>query len=100
MAYVVCRVSHFYGIGYREVMDLPVTAFWLMNQNINRLRAEQDLRAIQVAAATQSNEAYRETIEILNKECGEWVKFSPLAPHLNRRDEEGVERLKQMAMGL
>lgn len=99
MAYVVCRVSHFYGIGYREVMSLPVRAFWVMNQNIDRLRAEQDLRTINVAIATQSEESYKATVEALNKERGEWVKFSPLAPHLNQRDDEGVERLKRMAMG-
>ena len=99
MAYVVCRVSHFYGIGYREVMNLPVRAFWVMNQNVDRLRAEEDLRQIQVGIAIQSDVNYRGTIEALNNERGEWVRFSPLAPHLNRRDEEGVERLKRMAMG-
>lgn len=81
-------------------MNLPVRAFWVMNQNVDRLRAEEDLRQIQVSVATQSQESYQETIQALNNERGDWVKFSPLAPHLNRRDEEGVERLKRMAMDL
>lgn len=80
-------------------MNLPVCMFWTMNQNIDRLRAEQEIRALRVQAASQSSEGFKETVQELAAECGEWVKFSPLAPHLHKRDEEGVARLKRMAMG-
>lgn len=80
-------------------MSLPVRAFWMMNRNIDRLRAEEDLRHVSVGVAVQSKEGASNATDRLVAERGEWIKFSPLAPHLNRRDEEGVARLKQMAKG-
>jgi hypothetical protein len=87
-------------MGYREVMSLPVRAFWVMNRNIDRLRAEEDLRSIKVGIATQSDEANKKITEHLFKERGEWITFSPLASHLHKRDEDGVARLKRLAMGM
>ena len=80
-------------------MELPVRAFWMMNRNINRLRAEEDLRQINIGTAIQSRDGASEASSRLVVERGEWLKFSPLATHLNCRDEEGVERLKRMAKG-
>lgn len=78
-------------------MNLPVRAFWAMNRNIDRLRAEEDLRSITVGIAAQSEEAYQKISERLINERGEWVIFSPLAPHLHKRDEDCAERLKRLA---
>lgn len=99
MAYLVCRVSRFYGMTYRDVMTLPVRMFWVMVDCIDRLRAEEELRVVGVQLGVQSAEGHRQLVERLHRERGEPVTYSPLAPHLHQRDEEGVKRLKLMAMG-
>jgi hypothetical protein len=58
-----------YSMGFREVMKLPLRTFWSLNRNVDRLRAEQDLRSLQVSAAAQSA-----------GEGGEGIKF--LSDHL------------------
>lgn len=83
-------------MGFREVMNLPVRHMWLMNNYIDRLRAETDLRAIEVQRAIQNDEAYKEVTKRLIDERGEPARYSPLAPHKVKRDEEGIEKLKQM----
>lgn len=99
MAYMVCRVSRFYGMAYWDVMALPIRMFWVMNSYVDRLRAEEELRAIEVHASAQSAEGFRQISERLHRERGEPATYSPLAPHLHQRDEEGVKKLKLMAMG-
>lgn len=99
MAYMVCRVSRFYGMTYRDVMTLPIRTFWVMNSYVDRLRAEEELRSIDVQVGIQSADGYRQLIDRLHRERGEPAKYSPLAPHLHQRDEEGVKKLKLMAMG-
>lgn len=34
----------FYGIGYREMLSLPVRFFWTLYSNIDRIQAHADLR--------------------------------------------------------
>ena len=45
-----------YGQGYWEVMDLPIKTFWCLNRQVNRLRAEEDLRALRIGNVSQSGE--------------------------------------------
>jgi len=39
---------------FRDVMDLPLRTFWSLNRNVDRLRAEEEFRHLQVAAAAAS----------------------------------------------
>jgi len=76
-------------------MRLPMRTFWLLNQNINRLRAEEDLRSLTTAAASQSSEFAEEHRQSLILEVGEPTKGS--SPLEAKRDEEGVAELKRIA---
>lgn len=89
------RVLHFYGgLSYRELLELPIRTFWRLHANINRIRAESDLRSFHVAAASQSEKG-GEYHQRLVLELGEITKVDPIANAI--RDEEGVSRLKQIA---
>jgi uncharacterized protein YdaU (DUF1376 family) len=59
-----------YSMKHGDVMDLPLRTFWSLNRNVDRLRAEEDLRSLQVSAAAQS----------VGEGGGEAVKF--LSEHL------------------
>lgn len=64
----------FYGMSYRDVLELPISAFWLLSNNINRLSAERDIRSLAIAAGSQSEEGYKKTLEGLQREMGDVVK--------------------------
>ena len=83
---------HFYGIGYRETLDLPLRTFWLMSTNVNRIAAENDIRRLSVAGGAGSSDAFKGANEALRAEMGVVVK---------RREEEvardGLNTLKSLA---
>lgn len=61
-------------MGFRETMELPLRTFWSLNRYIDRLRAEEDLRALQVGVAAgmsgESGEAIKFLTETLQAEVG------------------------------
>lgn len=93
--FVFCEVSHFYAMSYREVMDMPVRAFWLMFSNIRRIRAGDDVRHLMTAAAAQSSDGVKELQEKLVLEIGVVANEPPVIDA--QRDEQGFAELKAMA---
>lgn len=69
-----------------------------MSGNIDRIRAQTDMRALTLSNVSQSAEAahkYRERLEI---ETGTLVKVAPVSAITNAvRDEAGFAQLKEMA---
>ena len=89
------RILHFYGgLGYRELLSLPIKTFWRLHANVNRIRAEADIRSFMVSTASQSTEGakFRDNLIV---EMGEITKTDPIAGAI--RDEEGVARLKRIS---
>ncbi len=76
-----------------------------MNAQIERIKAQNDIRALDISAATAgviggNAEAAMERREKLVIEVGEIVKakeYSPLDPINTARDEEGFAELRAMA---
>ncbi|NIH77429.1 tetrahydromethanopterin S-methyltransferase subunit G [Ochrobactrum sp. P20RRXII] len=78
--------------------------FWLHNRTIDRLRAEEDLRQIQVLAAVTSKDSYDSVVERLTKFLGRTVEFDEadkyelvIDPKTGRDvtfDHEGLKALK------
>lgn len=44
MGYLMSSFMHFYSMGHGELMKLPIYTFWEMSRNMDRIRAEEDLR--------------------------------------------------------
>lgn len=85
-------------MSYEEVMAMPVRTFWFMNQNIERIQAQKDMRSLTVAVCGQGGgEAAREFRQKLVIEAGTVVKlkFDPIREAV--RDEEGFSALREMA---
>jgi len=85
------RVLHFYGgLSYRELLSLPIRTFWRMHSNINRIRAEDNLRTLQVAVASQSEGVakYRDHLVV---ELGKTTEVDPIASAY--RDHEGIAKV-------
>lgn len=85
-----------YGMGYGEVLSLPVRVFWMLNVSINRLMAEEDLRSISVAMMSQSSEGFEAKNKNLVIEMGEMFIAEDQSPLNDVRDEDGFAELKLM----
>lgn len=75
-------------MSYRDVMDMPLRSFWTFNKQVDRIRAEQDLRAIDVGGAMQSSDTYKAVTEKLRLERGKTVEVID-----NRRDSNATAEL-------
>lgn len=78
---------------------MPIKRFWFYNKQVDRVRAEEDLRMISLLAAATSGEAYEKAIEGLEKQLGKIVVMVPVATTLevNGLDAE-YERAKLLAL--
>jgi len=79
-------------------MKLPIRTFWLMSDNIDRISAQGDVRALTVAVCGQGGEPATRLRESLVVEIGQVVKLRE-DPTNAARDEEGFHELKMMAQG-
>jgi len=86
-----------YGIPHRELLALPMKTFWLLNQNIDRIFAQRDMRTLTVAVSGQSQEAAKGYRETLIAEVGVIVKFKESSVMDAERDEQGFAELKAIA---
>lgn len=79
---------HFYSISYNDLLNIPVYVFWELAKNIDRIRAEEDMRLfalMQNVVGGDPKELYRH----LNKEKGQVVIGVD-----NTFDKEGLNRLR------
>ena len=84
---------HFYGMSYQETMDMPVKAFWRLNEQVRRVMSEKDMRLLSVMIHSQSAEAAKEYRGYLQQEMGEiTVKEEGF-------DRAGYDELKRLAAG-
>lgn len=81
-------------------MRLPLKAFWLLSNNIDRIQAQIDLRALSLNLRTGMNasaESVDQMYETLIAETGEVVKASARSVLNASRDQQGFEELRRMA---
>ncbi|MFP5214193.1 MAG: hypothetical protein ACLGPL_12535 [Acidobacteriota bacterium] len=93
--YVFCSVARFYGMAYRDILDLPLYTFWEMAKNADRIRAEEDKRLLVVVANAFAG-APAKLFERLSREQGEVATGRASAPAMDRA---GFEALRAMLGG-
>jgi hypothetical protein len=89
-------------MGYEAALKLPLKTFWLMNRNIDRIEAKNDMRAMSVAIVAQANgDSVQQFRQELVVEAGTIVKLEgegeDTTPLEAKRDETGFADLKMMA---
>lgn len=87
-----------YGLTYRDVLDLPLTVFWILHGNVDRIRAETDLRLVSALAHSHSGEGITRFTEQMRKEMGTIVDFDEAQRAMETAvyDREGLLALKTM----
>ena len=92
MGFLFCRMVRFYGMSDAQVMEMPVSRFWLMRNNIDRVSAQEDMRAARRAVLANANKEYvNDYFKSLAKEIGTVVEREEVP------DLEGIQRLKSLA---
>lgn len=83
---------------------MPVTRFWMMQRNIDRIAAEESIKSLTVSASSQSGEGYKKGMEDLRKQLGDIVVYRhaqvSAGPQENEEgpDRAGIAMLKAMSM--
>lgn len=78
-------------MSFRDVMTMPLRAFWVFNKNIARIQAESEMRALNVLSASQSVDGYSDQMTRLEEEHG-----TPLVTIDNRRDLGATDKLRDL----
>jgi hypothetical protein len=69
-----------YSMSFDELMALPIKRFWFLANQVDRIRAERDLRQLQMLGSATSLEAYKMANEHLNGQVGQVYVWAPVAP--------------------
>lgn len=80
MAFAFWRCCAEFSMKPKEMMDLPIHLFWSMCRNLDRIRAEKDLRALNIflsasAAVQGDNSMLKEVKRSLLNSIGVTVKI-------------------------
>lgn len=81
-----------------ELLGVPLTMFWMLSRNIDRLRAEEDVRSLQVARAAQADgEGVKAFMEGLQLRIGRPVVTDKVYdPRKDKADPDAKEQLMQI----
>ena len=61
-------------------MALPIKKFWFLSNQVDRIRAERDLRQLQMLGSVTSLEGYKLATDHLNSQIGQVYVWTPKAP--------------------
>ena len=81
-----------------ELLNVPLTMFWMLSRKIDRLRAEEDVRNLPVARASQADgEAVKAFMEGLQLRIGRPVVTDKVYdPSQDKADPDAKEQLMQI----
>lgn len=74
---------------YKDVLDMPIRTFWSFNKNMNRIQADNDLRAMDIALSSNSGEYAKELRDRLVETLASPFKAEQPIDH-----KAGISKLK------
>jgi hypothetical protein len=66
-----------YGYKRRDLLSEPIKFFWFLHKQIDRLRAEEDLRSLHLMAGVTSQEGVTQLQQRLTETQGQILVFQP-----------------------
>ena len=81
----------FYGLGYQEILDLPVVSFWFFHAEIDRLRAEEILDWLPAHGAAMGGEHVGRFADNLRSRVGQPIIFEQM--EMAEEDKKKARRL-------
>ena len=88
-------------MGVQGVKDLPLSTFWMLSRNVDRLMAEEDYRLAVVTTSVQTQEGIDDLFPRLKKQIGVIVDYDedeigPMEPISEERDRTGLMEIATM----
>lgn len=87
---MLARFIKFYGQSFQEVMDMPIRAFWKLNEMIDRIRAEEMLDWMPVFGTSMGGEHVQKVVNQLKERVG-----TPIIVEQLEMDEADRQKLKR-----
>lgn len=83
-------------MGYIEIMSIPIEAFWLLANNVDRIIAEEQMHLLTTLMSSNSGEGFEARMDGLTKQMGEVaVVNEEKASMAEQYDRDGLMALKQ-----
>lgn len=88
-----------YGMGYQEIMSMPIRAFWTVSGFVERVMADEAKLHLEVSSVSQDGDASQALMQRLNLQAPEPVKRSvaSVVAANSVRDEAGFAWLASQA---
>ena len=64
------RVLKEYSMDFDDLLQTPIRRFWFLSNQVDRLRAESEMRQLQLLASAQSGEGFKASYDHLNNQLG------------------------------
>lgn len=71
---------------------MPVTRFWMMQRNIDRITAEESIKSLTVSASSQSGEGFKKGMEDLREQLGDIVVYRHAETVTGSRQDDEFDR--------
>lgn len=81
-------------MSYAEVMKLPVRAFWLLSDMIERVRADEKIHALDVGVASEGGEACENLSKRLQQTVGTVLVLDSRIQLREKLDEDGLNSIR------
>lgn len=91
-----------------DILNLPLKRFWFLANQVDRIRAEEDMRQLQLLACAQSSEGFESAVESLRTQMGQIYVWKPEPATLEFQidattgsdptfDRAGLQRLRALS---
>jgi hypothetical protein len=90
---LLSTILHFYSISYGELMAMPMSAFWVLSKNVDRIRADEDKRFFRTVSNVIGGKPDR-YMQLLDEEKGTVVELD--MDTTQGFDKQGMSKLKAM----
>ena len=90
------EVMRFYGWTWFELMDCPITAFWVCYRQMGRIKAQESLQQLELIAQPNVSDETRQKFMDRQVEIMGSVVTSKQAPNMER-DPDAISKLRALA---
>lgn len=80
-----------FGFSHDELVRMPIKRFWFYHRQVDRIRAEEDLRRLHLLAGVTSQEGVKQLQERLDEALGQIMVYQPVIQALDVNSSNASE---------
>lgn len=82
----------FYQMKFEDVLSIPISRFWFLSDNMERIEAEKNISLLTTIACSRHSESMESRMDNLKQSLGQVVIRKPF------RDSRAIQELKNMIL--